>query len=131
METHPMNRPDPAPSLVPARVQPLLAAIVGCALVAMAAWYVASGRLAGGLVHHDAPPAATVRFTVNVNAAGAAELAQLPGLGPATAQRIVEHRRDRGPFTSLEGLLDVPGIGPATLEQMRPHLRPIRGGEAP
>ena len=45
-----MNRPHPAPSLVPARVQPLLAAIVGCALVAMAAWYVASGGLAGGLV---------------------------------------------------------------------------------
>lgn len=126
-----MNPREPAPAPVPARVQPLLAAIVGCALVAVAAWYVASGGLSGGLVHHDTPPAATVRFTVNVNTAGVSELAQLPGLGPATAARIVEHRRDHGPFTSLEALLDVPGIGPATLEQMRPHLRPIRDREAP
>ena len=122
-----MNRPDPAPSLVPSRVQPLLAAAVACGLVAMAAWYLA----AGGLVHHDAPPAATVRFTVNVNTASAAELAQLPGLGPATAARIVDHRREHGPFASVEGLLDVPGIGPATLEHLLPHLRPILGGEAP
>jgi competence protein ComEA len=92
---------------------------------------VAAGGLSGGLVHHDAPPDATARFTVNVNNAGAGELAQLPGLGPATAARIVAHRRDHGPFTSLDGLLDVPGIGPATLEQMRPHLRPIRAGETP
>ena len=126
-----MPAPDSPPSLVPARVQPLVAAVVVCGLVAMAVWYVAAGGLAGGLVHHDAPPAATVRFTVNVNAAPAAELAQLPGLGPATAARIVDHRREHGPFTSLEGLLDVPGIGSATLEQMRPHLRPIGGGEAP
>jgi len=126
-----MPHSDPTPSPIPSRVQPLLAAIVACGLVAVAAWYVASGGFSGGLVHHDAPPAATVRFTVNVNTAGASEFAQLPGLGPATAARIVEHRRDRGPFTTLEGLLDVPGIGPATLEQMRPHLRPIREREAP
>ena len=55
-------------------------------------------------------------------------LARVPGLGPATAQRIVDHRLQHGPFESLETLLDVPGIGPATLEQMRPHLRPIRSG---
>lgn len=126
-----MNRPDRAPSPLPSRVQPLLAAIVGCALAAMAAWYVASDGLSGGLVHHDAPPPGTARFTVNVNAATAPELAQLPGLGPATAARIIDHRRTHGPFRQPEDLLDVPGIGPATLEQMRPHLRPIRGGEAP
>ena len=50
----------------------------------------------------------------------------MPGLGPATAARIVDHREVHGPFGSIEALLDVPGIGPATLEQMRPYLRPIR-----
>ncbi|MFM7289968.1 MAG: helix-hairpin-helix domain-containing protein, partial [Planctomycetia bacterium] len=46
--------------------------------------------------------------------------------GPATARRIVDHRRAHGPFATLDDLLDVPGIGPATLAAMRPHLRPIR-----
>jgi competence protein ComEA len=62
---------------------------------------------------------------VNVNTAGVEELAQLPGLGPATARRLVDHRRQHGPFARLDDLLDVPGIGPATLAAIRPHLRPI------
>lgn len=110
---------------LPARSQPLLAAIVAAAVLAMAVWYVRSGGLSGGLVHHDAPPAATTGFTVNLNAAPPAELAQLPGLGPATARRIVTHRETNGPFTSHDDLLRVHGIGPVTLEQMRPYLRPI------
>jgi competence ComEA-like helix-hairpin-helix protein len=124
-----MTAPQSSPSLLPARVQSLLAAVTLCSLTGLAVWFVAAGGLAGGLVHHDTPPTATARFTVNVNAASAAELAQLPGLGPATARRILDHRRTHGPFTTLDGLLDVPGIGPATLARMRPHLRPIRGRE--
>jgi competence protein ComEA len=42
------------------------------------------------------------------------------------ARRIADHRREHGPFRSIDGLLDVPGIGPATLALMRPYLRPIR-----
>lgn len=127
-----MNAPDPTPALLPRRVQSLLAVATLGSLTAVAVWFVAAGGLGGGLVHHDTPPAATARFTVNINAAGTAELAQLPGLGPATAQRIIDHRRTHGPFASLDGLLDVPGIGPATLARMRPHLRPIRApAEAP
>jgi comEA protein len=116
--------------LMPRRAQPVIAALTVAGLVAIAGWYVAQGGLQGGLVHHDAAPAAAGGFTVNINAATAAELAVLPGLGPATAARIIEHRREHGPFTTIEGLLDVPGIGPATLEALRPHLRPIRVREA-
>jgi competence ComEA-like helix-hairpin-helix protein len=112
--------------LIPARVQPLLAAVIAASLTGIAVWFFAVGGHRGGLVHHDAAPPATVRFTVNINAASTHELAQLPGLGPTMAARLVEHRRDHGPFTSIDGLLDVPGIGPATLDQLRPHLRPIR-----
>ena len=122
-----MDARDDGHETLTARSQPLVAAAVACGLVAMAAWYVASGGLGGGLVHHDAPPAAPgVDFTVNVNAAGATELAQLPGIGPATAEAIIERRRTHGPFASHHELLEVPGIGPATFERMRPHLRPIR-----
>ncbi len=115
-----------------AKGQPFVAGLLATGLAAMAAWYVASGGLSGGLVHHDAPPPATALFTVDLNAADAMELAQLPGLGPATAARIVDHRRTHGPFTSSEGLLDVPGIGAVTLERLRPHLRPVvPSAEAP
>lgn len=107
--------------------QRLLAALVAGGLAASAGWIgLAGGR--AGLVHHDAPPAASATFTLDVNTADAIELAQLPGLGPATARRIVEHRRRHGPFASIESVLDVPGIGPATLAGMRPHLRLIATG---
>ncbi|MEX0671212.1 MAG: helix-hairpin-helix domain-containing protein [Pirellulales bacterium] len=120
-------QPDtPEPSLLPRHTQPIIVAAVCVSLAAMAAWYVGQGGLSGGLVHHDAPPATAGHFTVNVNQAGVNELAQLPELGMATAQRIIDHRREHGPFASLDALLDVPGIGPATLEAIRPHLRPIR-----
>jgi competence ComEA-like helix-hairpin-helix protein len=127
----PMQTPVSDPEFLPARFQPLLAAVVGVALVAMAIWFVAVGGLRGGLVHHDLAPASDVVFTVDINTAGVEELAQLPGLGPSTAQRVVLHRTTRGPFTSIDGLLDVPGIGPATLEQLRRHVRPIGAGETP
>ncbi|MFM7290834.1 MAG: ComEA family DNA-binding protein [Planctomycetia bacterium] len=121
-----MNPHSPWTPPLPARSQPLIALVATACLAAGAVWFVAAGGHAGRLVHHDAPPPGDARFTVNVNDAGELELAQLPGLGPATARRIVDHRRAHGPFASLDELLDVPGIGPATLAAMRPHLRPIR-----
>jgi competence ComEA-like helix-hairpin-helix protein len=121
-----MNAPDEPILIVPRRSQPLIAAAVAVGLVSLAGWFVASGGLGGGFVHHDNPPPATGIFTVNVNAAGAAELSQLPGLGVITAQKIVDYRKANGPFASHDDLLAVPGIGPVTLEAMRPHLRPIR-----
>lgn len=124
-----MTASDPVASLLPPRVQPVIAAAAVAGLVAIGVWAAAGGWFTGDMVHHDAPPATTAAFTVNVNSAGVMELSQLPGLGPATAERIVEHRRQHGPFTSLESLLDVPGIGPRTLEDLRPHLRPIRSRE--
>jgi competence ComEA-like helix-hairpin-helix protein len=121
-----MEPPDTPATLLPPRSQPLIAfAVTGCLGVG-AAWFVAAGGLTGRLVHHDAAPASDNRFTVNINTANETELAQLPGLGATTARRIIDYRREHGPFTSLDGLLDVPGIGPATLAAMRPYLRPIR-----
>jgi competence protein ComEA len=53
---------------------------------------------------------------VNINTATAAELEALPEIGPVTAQAILDHRQENGPFSAVEELLDVPGIGPATLD---------------
>lgn len=60
---------------------------------------------------------------VDVNRASAQELQALPGVGPAIAAAIVTHRERRGPFTSVDALLDVAGIGPAKLEGMREFVR--------
>jgi competence protein ComEA len=56
---------------------------------------------------------------ININTASAEELASLPGIGPTTAQRIVEHRTENGPFQRIEDLLDVAGIGPATFDSIQ------------
>lgn len=125
MTMSPTSATDHVRSPAVARGQPLVATLLLAGLVAMAVWYVVSGGLSGALVHHDAPPPATVVFSVDLNSADVTELAQLPGLGPATAARIVEHRRAHGPFTSVDGLLDVPGIGPITLAGLRGHLHPV------
>ena len=56
---------------------------------------------------------------VDVNTASATELQELPRIGPKTAARIIQHRRDNGPFGALDELSRVPGIGPRTVEKLR------------
>lgn len=60
---------------------------------------------------------------LDLNQADAAALDALPGIGPATAAAILDHRRQIGRFTSVDQLLDVRGIGEAKLEQIRPLVR--------
>ena len=56
---------------------------------------------------------------VNINRASVTELDALPGVGPSTAQAIVDYRTTNGPFGSPEDLLNVRGIGPAKFDAMR------------
>lgn len=58
---------------------------------------------------------------INLNTATAAELEELPGVGPVTASSIIAFREEHGAFTSVEELLDVSGIGEATLAEIAPH----------
>ncbi|MFZ5816365.1 MAG: helix-hairpin-helix domain-containing protein [Bacillota bacterium] len=62
------------------------------------------------------------RLVVNLNTATAAELERVPGIGPATARAIVQHRTKHGPFRRVEDLTAVSGIGPKTLKRLRPYL---------
>jgi competence ComEA-like helix-hairpin-helix protein len=56
---------------------------------------------------------------VNINTAEVDVLSQLPGIGPAYAQRIVDYRKEFGPFKTIEDLLNVRGIGDRTFEKIR------------
>jgi len=60
--------------------------------------------------------------TVSINAAGLEELQRLPGVGPATAQKIIDYRTEHGRFQSAEELEEVSGIGPKKLAKMRPFV---------
>jgi competence protein ComEA len=58
---------------------------------------------------------------VNLNTATAADLAKLPGIGPAVAARILEYRQKNGAFKKIEELMNVKGIG----EKMFLKLKPL------
>ena len=57
---------------------------------------------------------------VNINTADVDELDELPEVGPATAETIIEYRRTNGMFRSVEELEEIPGIGPETIEEIEP-----------
>jgi competence ComEA-like helix-hairpin-helix protein len=64
---------------------------------------------------------------LDLNRATIEELEGLPGIGPVLARRIVEHRRNKGPFAAPEALREVPGIGPKKFAALRPHITVILG----
>ncbi len=57
---------------------------------------------------------------VDINSADVEELDELPEVGPATAEAIIEYRRANGSFTSVDELGGVPGIGPTTIQKIEP-----------
>jgi len=64
-----------------------------------------------------APVALGAQDTVNINSADEKELTSLPGIGPALAERIIEHR-ERFPFESTKDIKQVSGIGEKTYQDI-------------
>ena len=73
-----------------------------------------------GTVGGGAPAASAV----SLSSATVEELDELPGVGPITAQKIVDYRAEHGPFASVDDLDAVPGIGPTRIEQLRDLVTP-------
>jgi competence protein ComEA len=55
---------------------------------------------------------------VDINSASLEELDKLPGIGPTTAEKILEYREVIGPFARIEDIMNVSGIGPAIFEDI-------------
>ena len=66
--------------------------------------------------------AVTSSGLININRATAEELDQLPGVGPATAQAIIEYREENGSFRKKEDIKNVSGIGEKTYEKMQDKI---------
>ena len=77
----------------------------------------------GGAPTGSTSPAAPA-VKVSLSSATLEELDGLPGVGPVTAQKIVDYRTAHGPFASVDDLDAVPGIGPTRIEQLRDLVTP-------
>jgi competence protein ComEA len=73
--------------------------------------------VAGGSAVPGAPGA-----LVNINTATQEELESLSGVGPVTANAIIQYRTEHGPFRSVDDIVNVSGIGPVTLGDLRPFI---------
>lgn len=86
---------------------------------------VASALLAAPVSATQGPapaPAGVARAAIDLNTASVADLEDLPGIGRATAERIVEHRQKNGPFKKIEELMNVKGIGEKSFLRLKPLI---------
>ena len=67
-------------------------------------------------------PTATDDGRIDINTADAAQLQTLNGVGPVTAQRIIDYRNQIGRFDNVDQLLEVKGIGEKTLTKFRDQV---------
>ena len=78
----------------------------------------AGGMAAGASTAAPDPTGALV----NINTATSEQLDTLPGVGPVTAQKILDWRAAHGAFSSVDELLEIDGIGDKTLAELAPHV---------
>lgn len=88
------------------------------AVAALAAGLSANVAASQNATKSEAKPSTVV----NVNTATAAEFEALPGIGAATAARIVEYRQKNGPFKKIEELMNVRGVGEKSFLKLRAQL---------
>ncbi|MBR4462432.1 MAG: ComEA family DNA-binding protein [Erysipelotrichaceae bacterium] len=67
-------------------------------------------------------PEKSEHHLISINSAGISELCTLPGIGPKTAQKIIEYREKTGSFLSLEEIMEVNGIGKAKFARIKEYI---------
>jgi competence protein ComEA len=80
---------------------------------------VPAGGIAAGASTSAPDPVGSL---VNLNTATSAQLDTLPGVGPVTAQKILDWRSAHGAFSAVDELLEIDGIGEKTLADLAPHV---------
>ncbi|MBA2741205.1 MAG: ComEA family DNA-binding protein [Actinobacteria bacterium] len=84
-----------------------------------------AGSLAGSTGATSSPAGeAAFQPKLSLSTATAEQLDELPGVGPVTAQKILDYRTEQGFVRSIDDLDAVPGIGPARIEQLRDLVTP-------
>lgn len=90
---------------------------------------IAVGTLTQAVLKKDArlpgwiKAAVVVDQRIDINRAGLSELEAVAGIGPKTAKRIIEYRREYGDFRDLAPLLKMKGMTPERYERLKAHLR--------
>ena len=80
-----------------------------------------SNNVAGSNKDYEPDKSISGEMLISLNSATETELTQLPGVGTATARRIISFRSRQG-FQCIEDVMKIPGIGPAKFAKMKPYL---------
>jgi competence ComEA-like helix-hairpin-helix protein len=98
--------------------QPLVSSSSFCR-AALLPWLLVSLVLAAGTSAATKKPPPQ---PINLNTATSEQLQEVPGIGPATADKILQMRKSYGPFKNVDDLLAIRGIGKKRLDKMRKYL---------
>jgi len=92
------------------------------ALLLIQGWIAPAGLRASAAPGDEtaSPPAPA---QIDINSAGEEALRKIPGVGDALAKRIVDFRKQHGPFERVEDLMKIRGIGEKSFEKMRPYVK--------